>query len=179
MRSRAADLLQNQLGTKMSAGLVWQSNEMSCSPNIPTPPSHPTPSLPSPDKGRGQNQPVNLSPCQVPMAQPTSSFTFNTNACPMKWLSQYISYIMTTSPPLLHVVAWCPKGSEHKEHWDPADVFMPSHHLIAVWHSSGSRCKHWPGVGTIESHEEEYGADTDNSLALLARELLLSKWLSQ
>ena len=83
---------------------------------------------------------------------------------------------------LLQVVAWCPKGSKewswHKERWNSADVSMPSHHLTAIWHSSGSRCKNWPGVGIIESHEEECGADTDNSLALWASELLLSRHLN-
>ena len=49
----------------------------------------------------------------------------------------------TTSPPPLHITAWCPRWSS----WcsgqyglqESKDVFIPSHHFNAIWNSSGSR----------------------------------------
>ena len=43
-------------------------------------------------------------------------------------------------------------------------------HLIAIWHSSESRCMFKPTEGMAETQELAWGADTDNMRALLAGE---------
>ena len=51
---------------------------------------------------------------------------------------------MTTSPPCLHEVAWWPRGSStapgQKGQEEAVDVLRPSHHLMATWYSSESKC---------------------------------------
>ena len=41
-------------------------------------------------------------------------------------------------------------------------MLRPSHHLIATWHSSVSRCMFKPTEGVAETQELAWGADTDN-----------------
>ena len=81
---------------------------------------------------------------------------------------------MTTSPPCRHEVAWWPRGSStapgQKGQEEAVDVSRPSHHLIATWHSSESRCMFKPTEGMAETQELAWGADTDNMRALLAGE---------
>ena len=57
------------------------------------------------------------------------------------------------------------KGQE-----EAIDVSRPSHHLIATWHSSESRCMFKPTEGMAETQELAWGADTDIMRALLAGE---------
>ena len=79
-------------------------------------------------------------------------------------------------PPLLHVTAWWPRGSKgcsghNAQGGEPGEVFSPSHHLMAVWCSLGSRLRLRPGDGTTESQAEAWGEDTDRRRALSATEL--------
>ena len=80
----------------------------------------------------------------------------------------------TTSPPHLHVKAWCPRGSRlwagQKAHWEPWEVSRPSHHLTATLNSMGSRFRPWDVEGITDSQDVAWGAETDSSLALLAGE---------
>ena len=46
------------------------------------------------------------------------------------------------------------KGQE-----EAVDVLRPSHHLIATWHSSVSRCMFKPTEGMAETQELAWGAD--------------------
>ena len=56
----------------------------------------------------------------------------------------------------------------------PAEVSNPSHHLIIIWHSLGSRCRPRPGEGTTDCQEPAWGAEVDNKRALLGTEEELS-----
>ena len=53
---------------------------------------------------------------------------------------------------------------------EAVDVLRPSHHLIATWHSSESRCMFKPTEWMAETQELAWGADTNNMPALLAGE---------
>ena len=77
------------------------------------------------------------------------------------------------SPPLLHVTAWWPRGSKgcsghNAQGGEPGEVFSPSHDLMAIWCSLGSRLRPRPGDGTTESQAEAWGEDTDRRRALSA-----------
>ena len=81
---------------------------------------------------------------------------------------------MTTSPPCRHEVAWWPRGSStapgQKGQEEAVDVFKPSHHLMATWHASESRCMFKLTEVLAETQELAWGAETDSMRALLAGE---------
>ena len=58
---------------------------------------------------------------------------------------------------------------------EPGEVSSPSHHLMAIWCSLGSRLRPRPGGGTAESHAEVWGKNTDRRRALSAGELSCKK----
>ena len=59
-----------------------------------------------------QNQNVSRPSVTVVMVQPTSSFTFNTSACPMKWLSQHISDIIVSDDNISSFLTCCKRGGD-------------------------------------------------------------------
>ena len=53
---------------------------------------------------------------------------------------------------------------------DLPDVFIPSHHFMAIQHSLDSRCKPKPVEGTTDSQKKDRGAASNRRRALLALE---------
>ena len=72
---------------------------------------------------------------------------------------------------IIMLYAICPLIWQNSVGGEPGEVFSPSHHLMAIWCSLGSRLRPRPGDGTTESQAEAWGEDTDRRRALSATEL--------
>ena len=92
--------------------------------------------------------------CSLPRPLPASTLAL-IHARWQVWSTMSLSLLClhTASPPLLHVKAWWPRGSRqcsghNAQGGEPGEVFSPSHPMIAIWCSLGSRLSPRPGDGT-------------------------------